>query len=61
MAERLFRVLSLAFLTVGMVVGVAGASKDSDENIANISELVQDMNMIIIGIVYNHYHQLVKV
>ena len=40
MAERFFRILSLGFLTVGVVVGVAVADRNVDPSIRNPQDLV---------------------
>ncbi|MEQ1879134.1 MAG: hypothetical protein ABL958_21025 [Bdellovibrionia bacterium] len=40
MAERVFRVLSLAFLSIGFVVAVAGADRDGAQDLANATTVL---------------------
>ena len=45
MAERLFRILSIVFLTAGIIASLAGADKQGmDKSISNVKELIQEIN-----------------
>ncbi|HEX4924636.1 MAG TPA: hypothetical protein VFV50_11140 [Bdellovibrionales bacterium] len=46
MAERVFRVFSLAFLSIGFVVAVAGADRDGAQDLANATtDLIQHVSV----------------
>jgi len=46
MAEKLFGLMSLGFLTVGFIVGIAGADKDGPKDLANATDqLIQHVTL----------------
>lgn len=46
MKEKIFSLVSLAFLTVGFIVGVAGADKDGPKDLAHATdELIQHVTI----------------
>lgn len=46
MKEKLFSLVSLGFLTVGFIVGVAGADKDGPKDLANATDqLIQHVTL----------------
>ncbi len=45
MAEKLFSLISLCFLTVGFIVGIAGADKDGAKDLAHATDqLIQHVS-----------------
>jgi hypothetical protein len=45
MAERIFRVFSLAFLSIGFVVAIAGADRNGPQDLANATtDLIQHVS-----------------
>jgi hypothetical protein len=46
MAERIFRMFSLGFLSVGFLVAIAGADKDGPQDLANATtDLIQHVSV----------------
>ena len=47
MAERVFRIFSLAFLSIGFVIAVVGADRDGPQDFADAtSELIQHVSEV---------------